>query len=338
MRMSKLTKITILAAAVMLAAVSCKKDKEETSKETLPTYPKFTVPEYASVHDEIFIEPGGVTHPKDGKLVWSAKVAGIDTTITLNEVEGKFRFVVLDTLGTYTVTLSAADEAEEYYSVSSSKSIIAVRGGVNVPGGELLERTIKGRASDDYGEASVVSFGQDNYFYTTVGGVSWLCENLWTSDNGVSYNDYSILDSIYGRYYSWEDAQSACPNGWRLPSETDWEHLATSLNAEKSGDKYLKINGKLLAADAECNGVAMWEWWPRGDETPSGFDALPTGYVNLVNKSWNGLNVYAAFWTSNEENGLGVYRYMTVDGADLMKGTQSKTDFGASVRCIKEGE
>lgn len=336
--MSKLKKITILAAAVVLAAVSCKKNDGETSKETLPSYPKFTVPEYASVHDEIFVEPGGVTHPKGGNLTWSAKVAGIDTTITLNEVDGKFRFVVLDTLGTYTVTLSAADDSEEYYSVSTSRSVTAVRGGVNIPGEEQKERTIKGRSSDEYGESSVVTFGHDNYFYTTIGEASWLCENLWTSDNGVSYKGYGIMDSIFGRYYSWEDAQSACPEGWKLPSESDWENLATALGAEKSGNNYLKINGKLLAADAECNGVSMWEWWPRGDETPSGFDALPTGYVNLVNKSWNGMNVYATFWTSDEENGLGVYRYMTEDGSDLMRGTQSKTDFGASVRCIKVGE
>ncbi len=33
-----------------------------------------------------------------------------------------------------------------------------------------------------------------------------------------------------GRYYSWKQANEACPKGWRLPSETEWKNLVKELN------------------------------------------------------------------------------------------------------------
>lgn len=334
--MRRLTKYAIIAAAALLAIASCKKKNEDESKETLPTNPKFSVPEYALVHDEILFESGGVTHPAGGELEWTAKAVGEDTTITLYEVEGKFRFVVLDTLCTYSITLQAADPKGEYYSVSTTKYVTAIRGGINVPGTEPLDRSISGRASDGYDDAeAVVEIDGEAYFQKKIGDNVWLCENLGTSGSGASYKGYSVMDNVFGRYYSWEEARTACPEGWRLPSETDWENMATALGAEKSGNDYIDINGQLLANDVRYNDIQMWEWWPRGDETPSGFDALPTGYANLASKIWNGENIYAVFWTADEENGLGIYRYMTADGRNLMRGTQDKLNFGASVRCIR---
>ena len=29
----------------------------------------------------------------------------------------------------------------------------------------------------------------------------------------------------YGRLYTWEAAKRACPEGWRLPAEVEWQQL-----------------------------------------------------------------------------------------------------------------
>jgi len=36
----------------------------------------------------------------------------------------------------------------------------------------------------------------------------------------------------YGRLYTWEAAQRACPEGWHLPSDEEWYHLAFHFGGE----------------------------------------------------------------------------------------------------------
>ncbi len=47
-------------------------------------------------------------------------------------------------------------------------------------------------------------------------GLLWMTENF-AGRPGRVYQD----GSMYGRYYSWEQVKSACPKGWRLPTEEE---------------------------------------------------------------------------------------------------------------------
>ena len=40
------------------------------------------------------------------------------------------------------------------------------------------------------------------------------------------YNDKDWNCLRYGRLYTWEAAQKACPPGWRLPSDEEWWNMA----------------------------------------------------------------------------------------------------------------
>ena len=73
---------------------------------------------------------------------------------------------------------------------------------------------------------------RDGEVYQTV----ILCNQHWMAEN-LRYNpsapfngfgawiNISSPSTIYGRLYDWTTAQTACPSGWHLPSDTEWSTL-----------------------------------------------------------------------------------------------------------------
>ena len=56
-----------------------------------------------------------------------------------------------------------------------------------------------------------------------INDIMWATRNVGDSGTFVS----SPLDK--GNFYTWEKAQSACPQGWRLPTDTEFESLFSNL-------------------------------------------------------------------------------------------------------------
>ena len=60
------------------------------------------------------------------------------------------------------------------------------------------------------------------YKYTTIGSKVWMAENLNYDDGSVcAYKDCSSKGRIYGM----QNALTACPVGWHLPSRDEWLKL-----------------------------------------------------------------------------------------------------------------
>ena len=41
--------------------------------------------------------------------------------------------------------------------------------------------------------------------------------------------DFEVDFNEHGNLYTWEEALAACPEGWRLPTDEDWQNLETTL-------------------------------------------------------------------------------------------------------------
>ena len=95
----------------------------------------------------------------------------------------------------------------------------------------------------------------------------------------MPYANADIMSDVFGRFYSYEDALTACPEGWRLPTEEDWIALGKALGS--TADKYGVLKGVApkVMTDATFNGVDMWAYWPAvGTLTnESKFSAIPAG-------------------------------------------------------------
>lgn len=69
-----------------------------------------------------------------------------------------------------------------------------------------------------------------------------LVDSLWWFNQHLSYKtphsdcfrDQTANCEKYGRLYPYHEALSACPDGWRLPTETEFDQLLTRLATETS--------------------------------------------------------------------------------------------------------
>ena len=137
----------------------------------------------------------------------------------------------------------------------------------------------------------------EGYVYKTVtiGTQTWMTENLKTTKyrNGDpiettdldvsgeiapkyqwSYGDTAGNAAIYGRLYTWyavTDNRKVCPEGWHVPSDSEWETLKSFLGGANTA------GGKLKEAN-----LNHWESPNTGMTDESGFTALPGGYRDYL--------------------------------------------------------
>ncbi|PIB37228.1 hypothetical protein BFP72_18355 [Reichenbachiella sp. 5M10] len=72
----------------------------------------------------------------------------------------------------------------------------------------------------------------------------WMAENLnFEMENSVCYKDYPAYCGKYGRLYNWVDAKTACPNGWHLSTQLEWQELMIGFGGYKKAGKELKEGG-----------------------------------------------------------------------------------------------
>ena len=166
----------------------------------------------------------------------------------------------------------------------------------------------------------------------TVYSVAWIDTLLWMSKNldrevGVdgstltcrvlSEYDSDYL-SNYGCLYSWEDAMKACPAGWRLSSNEDWDALIIFAGG------YNSTGFENLRSQDWSNGASSYK---------NGFDVLPGGYYD--GQSYNGYGSSAYFWVyaeSSEKMGRVVFDSAEED--KISQGYTQNTDNAYSIRCV----
>jgi uncharacterized protein (TIGR02145 family) len=146
----------------------------------------------------------------------------------------------------------------------------------------------------------------------------WLAENLSFNATDSKCNDDKPENCTkYGRQYEWETAMKACPKGWHLPNNAEWDKLYRSADGTSGTESPYtsKTAGKYLKAADGWNGTDKF-----------GFSALPGG----------GFQVSADWWSSSESSGnYANLRIIGNNSESASSKTQSKK-LPCSVRCIKD--
>ena len=132
------------------------------------------------------------------------------------------------------------------------------------------------------------------------------------------------LDCGYGKVCGLASADSAtliqgiCPNGWHLPSETEWEKLFEVVGGQSTAGNVLK---------------SQTGWESKNGTDAFGFSAVSAGHRNVFG-AYNGNAAY--FWGSTEANryyACRMYLEYNYDNAAL---TRYDKFLGHSVRCVKD--
>lgn len=181
----------------------------------------------------------------------------------------------------------------------------------------------------------------DGHTYQTVviGSQEWFAENLRTTvyANGdnithmidcndmnlnpmgwMNYMHNSQLDNPFGKLYNYDivtDVRNACPSGWHIPSQNEWNTLIDFL-------------GGPTVAGGKMTGTEFWEV-PSPDATnESGFSALPGGTYDAL---FTDFGWFGYYWSSD-----GYIIELTSGSIELFGGGGSGAPFYSSARCIKD--
>ncbi len=180
---------------------------------------------------------------------------------------------------------------------------------------------------------------RDGKTYRTVeiNGLRWMAENLdfdidegcWVYEkiSGGGFLGFGKKEKEkiqgFGRLYTWEAAQKACPPGWRLPTNEEWKALAM-----KFGGYYDFEQGK----EVENPKKAYTSLLKGGN---SGFDALLGGYRGL-NGDYNYLGVVGNYWSGMEKDTHSAwFCYFNSNYGKLYLNNTNKS-YGRSCRCVQE--
>ena len=177
-----------------------------------------------------------------------------------------------------------------------------------------------------------------SYDVVKIGDLTWMAENLnfETAGSFCPEGDSRNCKRL-GRLYSWAEARSVCPDGWRLPTKGDFESLvvATSEDAAQSLSPSLAQSSSLSRAGAMLK--AKDGWFKKGNGSDAlGFRALPAGYRSADGK-FDGIGGYAYFWSATEDaenreaNAFYLFLSFSSDAASI--NAFAKDDY-RSVRCV----
>lgn len=155
--------------------------------------------------------------------------------------------------------------------------------------------------------------------------------NVTYTENGVlkmMTNEDFI--TVFGLFYTWNQAMVACPAGWHLPSAQDWNDLVATLGATDIG---AKLRGNTGASYKANDSGSAYTWGMSDPVVPiSGFDILPAGWVREDGVYAVAFSGYSYLWSSASTGG---YRYLNYSNTSFSYFSSGNLNFRFSVRCVQ---
>ena len=189
-------------------------------------------------------------------------------------------------------------------------------------------------------------------YYTVINGKKWMTENrtnelqLVETNYEVCYDDEhwcprdNMNDVRCGMIsrkeclYSWEDAMKVCPEGWRLPTRSEWEALmgdSPYVNSQGENGIYTMY----FTDNFSLHDISHWsDEYYVSYANSLGLSIKPAGYYEM---GYEKVEFGAAFWTSSDSSSTDAYAFMLVDalaGTYIMKVADKRNYY--SVRCIEK--
>jgi len=178
---------------------------------------------------------------------------------------------------------------------------------------------------------------------TTDGGLYEWAETLGLpSDcNGASSVDngdgtFTLTCPTSGAQTILAEQQGICPNGWHVPSDSDWQTLeqglATDPNCDSEVDGCTPAGGKLKET-----GTTHWGSPNTEATNSSGFTALPAG-MRYFYSSFYSRSEGTLLWSTSpllSDPLYAWYRFLSYTSSNISSLSDGRRAYGLSVRCLK---
>lgn len=123
---------------------------------------------------------------------------------------------------------------------------------------------------------------------------TWYAENArFDLERSVCYSNNDANCSEFGKLYTWEDANQACPDGWHVPTLVEWKHLFNFFGGINNAGQFLHegkasdmnmLYGGFSTPDGTFNNLGLsGNWWDNQlqDENTAGVISLQKGSNNI---------------------------------------------------------
>jgi uncharacterized protein (TIGR02145 family) len=219
---------------------------------------------------------------------------------------------------------------------------------------------------------SIKDIDGNTYYTVNIGDQTWMASNLKVThypdgyqiqliedqltwfNFGLDDQAYCWYDNItangftYGALYTWPAAmhgsdgsntnpsgvQGVCPDGWHLPSDSEWNQLEMFLGMSQEEAGGEDWRGTIEGGKMKQEGTRYWKSPNTGATNETGFNALPAGWRH-VDGFFKNIGISVRFWTSSE---IGDYAWAhgLDNNSSKIYRNFSGVYQGQSVRCIKD--
>lgn len=190
------------------------------------------------------------------------------------------------------------------------------------------------------------------YEWVRIGDQMWTTENarngLALSEaryyNGIGWryvlpSDEDVEDfeqnyfPVYGNLMSLEDAVESAPEGWRLPTDEDWQKLERTLGMKDTQLKGFRGDGVAYSLVSSDSGPELGLLFGGG--------CFPKAVYSWISMSLDYVGEHAYYWTSTiddtyqEDYPMAYYRRVTVNYGKVSRACM-RSDSYLSVRWVKD--
>ncbi len=195
------------------------------------------------------------------------------------------------------------------------------------------------------------------YEWVKIGNQIWMAENLnYSSGKFQFFNN----DLVFWYLYNWKTACEACPNGWHLPSDSEWKELEMYLGMSQTeadkkstwrgfdeGTKLKSVSG-WDKGELQCSTHGVFIEYDAGPNVKigtntTGFSASPSMMLfNVPKYLYNPerlevVYIGAFFWTSTSYFGTKAwYRELGLTDEKICSQCIEKDTYYLSIRCVKD--
>ena len=167
---------------------------------------------------------------------------------------------------------------------------------------------------------------RDNQTYPTVaiGKMVWMARNLnWAGRESYCYENRQENCDANGRLYRWEVALAACPDGWHLATEDEWQALEMAIGLPFEELEYRSDRGTTEGGQLK-----------QGGDLGFGIQfACCRGYEE--NGGFRRQGAAAAIWTATEADlNHAWHRHLDTDD-DMIWRSRVVKPYALSVRCVQ---
>jgi uncharacterized protein (TIGR02145 family) len=163
-------------------------------------------------------------------------------------------------------------------------------------------------------------------------GTTWFASHLaYAAPGSFCFGDDPANCERLGRLYPWEVAMRACPPGWHLSTEQEWQHLEAHLGM--AAEELQATRGR---GDRRSGAGGIGDALKVGGR--SGLDVELAGWRRPDGsyREGNGNDRAAALWTATEADAGTAWHRDVSSARSVVWRSPVDTPYALSVRCVRD--